>query len=112
MDHELINACESFSEGRIEPALDFLANDVLWRVMGDRDCEGVAAVRDFCEEMTAGGCPDLTNLQTTVGERTIIVEGAEASAGGLLYCDSYTVSDGRIAEIRSYCVSPAAPEAH
>jgi len=107
MDTELVNACESFSEGRIGPALERLADDVLWRIMGDRECDGIAELKAFCEQMTAHGCPDLSNQRTTVDERTVVVEGAENKPDGLLYCDCYTIDQGQIVEIRSYCASPS-----
>ncbi|MGE9296311.1 MAG: nuclear transport factor 2 family protein [Puniceicoccales bacterium] len=107
MDAALVKACESFSEGRLDSALGFLSPNVLWRVMGDRDCEGHEAVQNFCQEMTANGCPDLQNMQTTIGERTVVIEGAENKPGGILYCDSFTIDGGAITEIRSYCAVPS-----
>ena len=77
-----------------------------WTIVGEKSIEGLDALLKFCADMTSEGCPDFRNQRTTVGDSQIVVEGSEKKDGGVSYCDSYSISDSKITEIRSYCICP------
>lgn len=106
MNKEIIEACETVSEGDAKSVANHIAPGVRWEIVGEKSIEGLDALLKFCEEMTSEGCPDFRNQRTTIGDSQIVVEGSERKEGGILYCDSYRIEDSKITEIRSYCIMP------
>ncbi len=104
INREILAACESFSAGRIGPALPYFAEDIRWTVIGKEVISGVAAVKKFCAEMSAAGCPRLQNKHVTIGDETVVIEGSESQSNGLAYCDCYAINQDKIQEMRSYCI--------
>lgn len=101
---EVIAACEAFSTGKLEPALELMVEAVQWQIVGDHTVMGRAGVERECQEAVAQGVPDFENKKTRWGDEHIIVEGGNRD-GTILYCDIYTISDGRILKITSYGLS-------
>jgi len=101
---DLIRACEAFSEGDVSVAFPHIADHVVWTVVGHRTIKGLDGVTDFCVTMTTQGSPRFENRLTTIGEETVVVEGADKRPGGASYCDSYSFTGDKIVEIRSYCL--------
>ena len=106
MNEEIIKACETFSEGDAKSVADHISPAVKWEIVGEKSIEGLEAMLKFCAEMTSEGCPDFRNQRTTIGDSQIVVEGSENKEGGICYCDSYKITDSKIAEVRSYCIMP------
>lgn len=106
MKKETIKACETFSEGDAKSVADHISPNVKWTIIGEKSIQGLDALLKFCEDMTSEGCPDFRNQLTTVGRSQTIVEGSENKDGGVSYCDSYSICDSKITEIRSYCICP------
>lgn len=107
MKQDIINACETFSEGDVTSIAHHLSPNVKWTILGGNSIEGLDALLKYCAEMTSEGCPDFQNHRTTVGSSQIIVEGSERKRGGVSYCDSYSIYDRKITEIRSYYICPS-----
>jgi hypothetical protein len=57
MEAGVVKGCESFSEGRLEPCLPHLDENVRWELIGRKVIDGVEAVQEFCAEMVKNGCP-------------------------------------------------------
>ncbi|MGV0794574.1 nuclear transport factor 2 family protein [Mycolicibacterium sp. XJ1819] len=102
----------AFSEHRFDEALDHLADDVRWTIVGYMVLEGAAAVRHTCRE-TLASLADTT----TVYDRCVVAAGADAVAvdtiaryrgpGGttaVANCDIYEFDGDKIVAITSYAV--------
>ncbi len=111
----------AFSEHRFDEALDHLAADVKWTIVGGMVLEGADAVRRTCRDtleslkgtsvefdrrVTAGGA-DVVAVDTVA--RYVRPDGVTAVAS----CAIYEFADDKIAAITSYAVEvdPADPGA-
>jgi hypothetical protein len=101
---ELIDACEAFARGKAEPALARIADDVTWRVVGDRTLSGKPAVAAFCAEMAAQGMPELRITRRIRCDTVVVIEGQVRSDEGIHFCDLFDLADGRIVGIASYVI--------
>lgn len=106
MDTELIAACEAFSRGNGPKAYAHMADDIQWHIIGDHSILGLEGVKHECEEAIKDGLPKFENHRTIRGEQCIVVEGSDVDAD-IHYCDIYTILDGKISEIASYCMTAA-----
>lgn len=109
MDTTLIAACEAFSQGNGLKALKHMADDVQWHIIGDHSILGLEGVKHECEEAIKDGLPNFENHRTILGETSVVVEGSDVEAD-IHYCDIYTILDGKISEIASYCMTAAEEE--
>ncbi len=87
---------------------DHLAPDVRWNIVGDRLIEGREALLEFCEEMSADGCPPFQNIAITATPERIVIQGRSSPKEdeAMHYCDVYDLKDGKIAAITSYIRCP------
>ncbi|MGB0417048.1 MAG: nuclear transport factor 2 family protein [Coraliomargarita sp.] len=109
MDAELINACEAFSTGNGPEAFGQMADDIQWHIIGDHSILGLEGVKHECNEALKEGLPNFENHRTILGEHCIVVEGSDVEAD-VHYCDIYSIVDGQISEIASYCMTAAEEE--
>lgn len=102
----------AFSEHRFDDALDHLAGDVRWTIVGYMVLEGADAVRQTCRE-TLDSLADTT----TTYDRCVVAAGSDTVAvdtfaryrghGGttaVASCDIYEFEGEKIAAITSYAV--------
>lgn len=104
---EKVNA--SFAENKPEVFLSYCADDIVWRIVGDKVVKGVDGIRSFMKSM------DMEPPKFTVDN--LFADGDHAMANGSMtmrekdnkegkysYCDIYRFNDGKIAELISYVV--------
>lgn len=106
-------AC-AFSSHRFDVALPYLADDVIWTLVGSDPLIGRKAVKKACERTASGLAAVTTEFQrqrTVVGEDSVVVDslarytGADGDISVVASCDVYDFDDaGRITEIVSYTV--------
>jgi ketosteroid isomerase-like protein len=102
----------AFSEHRFDEALDHLAPDVRWTIVGYMVLEGADAVRRTCRE-TLESLADTT----TTYDRCVVAAGSDAVAVGtfarysgpngttaVASCDIYEFDGEQVTEITSYAV--------
>jgi ketosteroid isomerase-like protein len=102
----------AFSEHRFDEALDHLADDVRWTIVGYMVLEGADAVRHTCRETLES----LSNTTTTY-DRCVVAAGADVVAvdtfarytgpdgtTAVASCDIYEFNGSKIAAITSYAV--------
>lgn len=104
MDDKLIAACKAFSTGNGEAAFEQIAEDVQWHIIGDHSILGIDGLKNACEEAAKGDKPNFENHRTIESDSAIVVEGSDVEAD-IHYCDIYTIREGLIAEITSYCMA-------
>lgn len=106
MDPKIIAACEAFSTGELEPALELMTSAVQWKIVGDHTIMGKSGVERECKEAVEQGAPNFKNEKTHWGKEHVIVEGGD-SDGNIYYCDIYTINFEQITKITSYGLSSA-----
>jgi replication-associated recombination protein RarA len=104
MKSQITDACFAFSTGDSKKALTFIFEDVVWNIVGDREIEGLDAVKEICEEAAKEGPPNFKNIRTIESKFHVICEGANLDSD-VYYCDIYTIENDLINEITSYCLS-------
>ena len=105
----------AFSSHRFGFALPYLADDVVWTLVGSEPLIGRKAVKKACErtgEDLAAVTTEFQRFRTVVGEESVVVDslarytkdGGDVSV--VASCDIYDFADdGRITEIVSYTVA-------
>lgn len=106
MEPKLIAACEAFSKGDGPQAFDHMADDVQWHIIGDHSILGLEGVKHECHQALEDGLPNFVNHRTIRGDACIVVEGSDVEAD-IHYCDLYTILNGKISQIASYCMTAA-----
>ena len=106
MTPELIAACEGFSLGKGNNAFDHLAEDAQWHIIGDHSILGREGIQYECEQAAKDGLPNFENHRTIRGENAVVVEGSDLEAD-IHYCDIYSITEGQISQIASYCMTAA-----
>ena len=101
MQQSIIAACEAFSVGRAESARPFLAESIVWHIVGDRTIDGHEAVKAMCEEAAQAGAPNFENGRIIRGKHHLVIEGRDLDSN-MHYCDIYTIEKQQVMEITSY----------
>ena len=100
----------AFIEGNSEGFLEQCAEDVVWVMEGDQSFKGVTAIREFMSQMEGSEPPKFTVDKVVAEGDAVICYGTmsmsspKEAAGDYSYCDAYTLSNGRITELRSFVV--------
>jgi ketosteroid isomerase-like protein len=102
----------AFSEHRFDEALDHLATDVRWTIIGYMVLEGADAVRRTCRETLESLADTTTTYDRCVvaaGSDTVAVDTFARYSGpngltAVASCDIYEFDDEKIAAITSYAV--------
>jgi SnoaL-like domain len=104
----------AFSGGRFEEVYPFLAENVLWNIIGENSFAGKKAVMDNCEQVAAYFKTVTTNFSTDnviAGDNRVAIDGtAEFLKNGkrVVYvwaCDVYEFNDKKeLEKITSYCI--------
>lgn len=100
---------EAFSRHRFTDAYPYLADDVRWGIVGDRDVVGRSEVISTCTESAAfleQVTTTFTAFRTLAGPDFVVVDSAAAygSVSRVGSCDIYRFLDGRLVEVTSYTV--------
>ena len=102
----------AFSEHRFDDALDHLATDVKWTIVGYMVLEGADAVRQTCRETLEsleGTSTEFDRLVTAAGTDVVAVDTVVRYVGpdgvtAVASCDVYEFDGEKIATITSYAV--------
>lgn len=100
----------SFEENNLEGFLELCAEDVEWKMVGDKTTKGKDAIRQWMTSMgemeppviTAGNQFAEGDLVAAYGEMTMKNDRGENSSYS--YCDVYRFKDGKIAELSSFVI--------
>ena len=104
---------QAFSSHRFEEALPYLADDIVWSLVGDEPVLGRAAVENLCHKSAADLVDVTTEFQrfrTVVGGDSVVVDSLaryterDGDVSVVASCDIYDFVDGRVTEIVSYTV--------
>jgi ketosteroid isomerase-like protein len=117
MDPEQV--ARAFSGHRFEEALLYLADDIVWTLVGETELTGSQAVAEACRSMAA----ELADIETVFHQFDVVVgalrgDGTDAvvvdsvadyvdklgDTSTVASCDLYSFADGKLAAIRSYTV--------
>src|SRR5262245_35705153 len=106
---ERVNA--SFADNMPEVFLSYCANDVVWRMVGEKEYQGVIAIRDFMKSME-GMEPQKISVDETVDSGDAVVsygdmtmKGEDGKEAAYSFCDIYHFRNGKITELRSFVVT-------
>jgi hypothetical protein len=104
---------EAFSRHDFEASYAYLAEDIRWNIVGERQVEGKEDVISVCRESAAY----LTGLTTNFGKfRSIVTDdcvvidsvaeyiGKQEERSRVASCDLYDFANGKVSEITSYTV--------
>jgi ketosteroid isomerase-like protein len=105
---EKVNA--SFAENNTEGFLAACADDVKWTMVGEKSVIGIPAIREWMAQMKEAEPPKFTvdkliaegDSVVCCGDMTMKDKDGKTEPYG--YCDVYSFSGGKIAELTSYVV--------
>ncbi len=94
----------------IEELFSYYADDVVWTIAGEATLNGIQSIRDF---MSQGGdhIPPKLTVDNIVAEGDSVIcygdmtmGGTPDCAGTYSYCDVYTITNGKVSELRSFVI--------
>lgn len=104
---------EEFSKGNFEFSFIFLAEDILWNLVGDKVLKGKDSVIDFCKK-TAEYFKQVDTIFSTNNiiadddfvaiDGTAIFTNSDNKSTHVSSCDIYRFKEGLLTEITSYCI--------
>ena len=111
---EKVNA--AFANNDVDGFLALCTDDLVWRMVGEKDFKGKAAVREF---MGSGPseAPQFT-VENIIAEGDTVaafgdmtMKGKDGTPEAYSYCDVYKIRGDKVAELISYVVRTAASSA-
>ena len=114
--HTVERYMEGFRSSDHDMVLSCLTDDVEWLIPGMFHISGKAAFDKEIENEAFVGRPDITVSQLTEEANVVVAEGtarARKRDGGILnvvFCDVFTMKDGKVRKLVSYLmeIKPAA----
>ena len=103
---------DSFAKGNTEGCLDNCADNVVWRMIGDKTITGKNAIREFMASMEGTEPPKFT-VDNTIAEGDSVVSYGDMTmtekgkTTPYSYCDVYRFKGDKIIELTSYVVKTA-----
>jgi ketosteroid isomerase-like protein len=104
----------AFSNGRFDEALDFIAEDAIWTIVGESQLVGKAAIEVHCGQVAQYFKSVTTNFKTEhiiEDDHHVVVSGTaeflrdEQRLSFISACDVYEFNkQGLIAKVTSYCI--------
>lgn len=104
---------ESISVGNFRAAYEYLHENIVWTIIGDKTLAGKTAVIEFCEKTSQYFSTVKTefNLKNIIADNDrIAIDGTakftspEGETMNLASCDVYSFYGGKLREITSYCI--------
>ena len=105
---EKVNA--SFADNKPEVFLSYCANDVVWSMVGEKDYQGVIAIKEFMNSMEGMDPPKFTvdeiidSGDAVVSYGDMKMKGEDGKEADYSYCDIYHFRNSKITELRSFVV--------
>ncbi len=103
---------EEFSKGNFPATYNHFADDIEWRIIGDKMISGRENSIAFCTKMMSEiGSSTLNNINVIAENDYVVIEGnchfinEEGKAAVVEYCDVFRFEEGKIKTITSYLVS-------
>ncbi|MEQ1763971.1 MAG: nuclear transport factor 2 family protein [Pyrinomonadaceae bacterium] len=103
------NANALLAKGNTEEFLLLCAEDVEWTLLADTPStmKGREAIRKFMKSSPGSEAPDFTVDKVIAEGEFVVANGnmtmkSEGQTVPYAYCDMYTFSDGKIAELRTF----------
>ena len=100
----------AFAENKPEVFLGYCTNDVVWRMVGDREFKGKDAIKEFMASMEGMEPPKFGVDEIIAGGDSVVsygdmkMKGEDGKEADYSYCDIYHFSDGKITELRTFIV--------
>ena len=101
---------EAWTKGDNEALFQYYAEDVVWTIAGELTLNGLPAVREFMSQMDSHEPPKIS-VDKIVAEGDSVIccgemtmGGTPDCAGAYSYCDVYTITNGKVSELRSFVV--------
>jgi len=104
---ERVNA--AFAANNLEGFLAQCADEVEWTMVGEKTCQGKAAIRDWMKAMPVE--PPVFNVATLIAEGDLVMAQGdmtmnekERPAVPYAYCDIYRFRGDKIVELKSFVI--------
>ena len=119
MSLDMYQIAEAFCSWRFTETYPYMADDIKWNVVGQKELMGRAAVIDRCTDSAkflTTVSATLTKLKVIRAETCVIVEGAahflhqDDQISSVASCDVFQFSDERLVEITSYVIELNKPQ--
>lgn len=113
MQPTITQLSQEFSGGNFKFTYNFIADDIVWNIVGDKILKGKDAVIEFCNA-TAAYFAEVTTEFVMVNlicdGKAVAIDGTAAFTNKenkriqISSCDVYQFEEGRIKSITSYCI--------
>lgn len=103
----------AFEEGKLEDFLARCTPDIRWTMIGMGTWAGADTIRTEWQRMMTCGAEGLPRISVDqvfaddadgAADGTVLVPKADGSYTTMHYCDVYRFRDGKVAELKSYCI--------
>ncbi len=112
MTIEIKKISEEFSKGNFPATYNHFADDIEWKIIGDKIISGKENTIAFCTKMiTEMDSSTLNNINVIAENNYVAIEGncnftnEQGKAAAVEYCDVFRFEEGKIKTITSYLVS-------
>lgn len=112
MTTEIKKISEEFSKGNFAATYNYFADDIEWKIIGDKMISGKESTIAFCTKMiTEIGSSTLNNINVIAENNCVAIEGnchftnEEGKAAAVEYCDVFLFEKEKIKTITSYLAS-------
>jgi uncharacterized protein len=101
---------EAFANNKVEDFLKHCADDVRWRMIGEKTTNGIDEIRQWMSQMEGAEPPKFTVDETVAEGDSVICRGEmtmkdkDGVEGKYAYVDSYRFKNGKIIQLDSYVV--------
>jgi uncharacterized protein len=101
---------DAFTNNRVEDFLKHCADDVVWRMIGEKTTNGVKAVREWMAQMKDAEPPKFTVDEIIAEGDSVVCRGdmtmkdKDGVEGKYAYCDIYRFANDKIKNLDSYVV--------
>ena len=100
-----------FSKGNFPFCYEYFADNIEWKIVGNKTLKGKENVVVYCNEMMAETAACTFNNTNVITENnSIVIEGncqftdADNKPGEVTYCDVFLFENDKVSNITSYCI--------
>ncbi len=101
---------DAFANNQVEGFLKHCADDVVWRMIGEKTTNGIKEIREWMAQMKDAEPPKFTIDEVVAEGDTVVCRGdmtmkdKDGSEGNYAYCDIYGFRSGKIQSLDSYII--------